>query len=71
MDLFGESHEFCKYCIHARQVSETSDMLCKKKGIVPQYHTCKKFVFSPLSLKGKRMHSLNWEKFRPEDFKID
>ena len=71
MDLFGESHDFCKYCKFARPVSETSDMLCSKKGIVPQYHTCKKFVFSPLSLKGKRAHWMDFDKFKPEDFKID
>ena len=71
MDLFGESHEYCKYCKYARKISETRDMLCQKKGVVPEYHSCKKFVFSPLSLKGKRMHTMSFDRYHPEDFKID
>lgn len=71
MDLYGESHEFCKYCRHARAVTDTRDMLCKKNGIVPSYHTCKKFIFNPLALKGRRRHTLDTDRFRPEDFSIE
>ena len=58
----------CEYCAHARRAADGRVMLCQKRGVVPLYHHCRRFVYDPLKRIPYRQPAL--EKFRPEDFKF-
>lgn len=40
--------KFCKYCERAATLSDPDIMLCKKRGIVPAGHCCRRFRYDPL-----------------------
>ncbi len=58
----------CEYCVHARRAADGRVMLCHKRGIVPLYHHCRRFVYDPLKRIPYRQPAL--EKFQPEDFTL-
>ena len=67
--LYGNNIQpSCEYCAHARRAADGRVMLCRKRGIVPLYHHCRRFVYDPLKRIPYRQPAL--EKFQPEDFKL-
>ena len=34
----------CEHCLHGRRSSDHKAVLCSKKGVMPLYHHCRKFV---------------------------
>lgn len=69
--LYGNHIEAtCEYCQFGRRSSDEKAILCPKKGVVPLYHHCRKFVYDPL----KRIPTTPpppAEEFTAEDFRID
>jgi len=69
--LYGNHIEAtCEYCQSGRRSSDGKAVLCPKKGVVPLYHHCRKFVYDPL----KRIPvtpPAPAETYTPEDFRID
>ena len=43
-----EMPHVCAFCEKSVQLCDEDSMLCKKNGIVPASHKCKKFVYDPL-----------------------
>ncbi len=47
--LFGDNIEpACQYCEKGRITKDGGRVVCDKNGIVPLYHSCRKFVYAPL-----------------------
>ena len=54
--------KFCKYCEHAKTLSDPDTMLCEKRGIVPAGHRCRRFRYDPLKRTPNRsVRELNLE----------
>ncbi len=43
-----DEEKFCKYCEHAKTLSDPEVMLCEKRGVVPAGHGCRRFRYDPL-----------------------
>ena len=51
-----ESHEMpnvCAFCEMATSVCDEEKLLCRKNGIVPASHKCRKFRYDPLKRQPK------------------
>ncbi len=67
--LFGSRIQpACEYCKHGEPSSDGQMILCRNKGIVAPYFTCRKFSYDPLKRVPKRVHQL--PQFSPEDFSL-
>ena len=65
--LYGNNIQpACEYCARARRAADGRVMLCTRKGVVPLYHRCRKFLYDPLKRVPYRQPAL--EKYKPEDF---
>ncbi len=71
MDYQFEHKPMCKFCIHAKRIADTEDMLCQKRGTVSQTHACKKFQYNLLAREVRRKKVLDTTKFSAEDFSLD
>lgn len=40
--------KICLFCENASKLCGDDNMLCKKKGVIAEDHTCRKFVYDPL-----------------------
>lgn len=58
----------CVYCELGHTASDKKMILCKKKGVVSPYYSCKKFVYAPLKRIPKRLPKL--PSFSDEDFSL-
>ena len=59
----------CYYCVYAKAISGTDDMLCEKKGVVSETYTCKKFTYDVRKRKVQRRSAIG-SGFKPEDFAL-
>jgi len=59
----SDSPRVCEFCRFASRVALTGDMLCEKKGIVSDDHTCGKYIYDPLKRVPRKLPKL----FVPED----
>lgn len=67
-NLFGRRIESaCEYCTFGHK-NALGTILCKYKGVVEPYYSCKKFEYSPLKREPKVMPDL--PKFTEDDFKL-
>ncbi len=59
----------CEYCMYGRRSSDGKAILCPKRGVMPLYHHCRKYIYDPL----RRIPSVQpvLEKLSKEDFDID
>lgn len=65
--LFGaEIEPACQYCEYGRLAADKKMILCKKKGIVSPFYSCKKFFYDPLKRIPRRQPRL--PQFTREDF---
>ena len=68
--LYGNNIQAtCEYCMYGRRSSDGKAILCPKKGVMPLYHHCRKYIYDPL----RRIPSVQpvLEKLSKEDFDID
>lgn len=67
--LYGNNIQpACEYCARARRAVDGRVMLCTRKGVVPLYHRCRRFLYDPLKRIPYRQPAL--EKYKPEDFSL-
>lgn len=67
--LFGNNIDpCCEYCAHGK-VSSDGNVYCLQKGVVPQYYSCKWFVYAPLKRIPRRPPTL--PNYDPEDFSLE
>ncbi|MDD2417713.1 MAG: hypothetical protein PHR24_05840 [Oscillospiraceae bacterium] len=68
--LYGNNVQAtCEYCMYGRRSSDGKAILCPKRGVMPLYHHCRKYIYDPL----RRIPSVQpvLEKLSKEDFDID
>ena len=61
--------KFCAYCVHAGKLPN-GQMLCAKKGFVPEDHKCWRFRYDPLKRTPSRYQAKDFSKFEDEDFSL-
>ena len=67
--LFGKNIQpACEYCKFGEPSSDGQMVLCRNKGIVAPYFSCRKFSYCPLKRVPKRVHQL--PQFSPGDFSL-
>lgn len=68
--LYGNSIEAtCEFCVFGRRSSDGKAILCPKKGVMPLYHHCRKFVYDPLKRIPKRPPEISG--YTEDDFRIE
>lgn len=67
--FFGANIEpACEYCEHGKRTKDYQMVLCKYKGAVAPYFSCRKFLYSPLLRIPKPQKAL--KKYNKEDFQL-
>lgn len=67
--LYGNNIDpSCEFCVHGRRSSDGKAILCPKKGVMPLYHHCRKFVYDPLKRVPKRPPDIS--NYQESDFEI-
>lgn len=59
----------CSYCEYATKLDENR-MLCIKRGVVPVYNSCRKFIYDPCKRIPPRGKNIDFSKYSEEDFKL-
>lgn len=59
----------CAYCSHGNQVS-TDRATCLKRGVVPLYGACPRFVYDPLKRRPDRPKKLPLSSHTQEEFQL-
>ena len=68
--LYGNSIQpSCEHCAHGRRSSDGKAVLCTRRGVMPLYHHCRKFLYDPLKRIPFRQPTL--QAFRQEDFRLE
>lgn len=67
--LFGSQIEpACEYCHKGHKTMDGQMVLCKSKGVVAPYYSCRKFDYDPLKRIPLRPQPL--PEYSQEDFKL-
>lgn len=67
--LYGNSIQpCCEYCAHGRKSSDGKAVLCTKRGVMPLYHHCRKYLYDPLKRIPFRQPAIG--KYSEEEFRI-
>ncbi|MBQ7566824.1 MAG: hypothetical protein IJT18_06860 [Oscillospiraceae bacterium] len=68
--LFRKKMErFCAYCAFAGKIDDES-VICKKCGVVPSTHHCRRFRYDPLKRVPPQAVTENGEAYRDADFTL-
>ena len=59
----------CAYCIYSGVVDE-ENMICKKCGIVPSTHHCRRFRYDPLKRIPPKPKAKECDQFQNADFSL-
>ncbi len=59
----------CAYCRRA-QAAEPGFVICRKKGIVPEEHHCRRFRYDPLRRTPPRPARADFSKYDDQDFSL-
>lgn len=59
----------CSYCKYGTSIGD-DQILCIKKGLVPDTHKCRKFVYDPCKRIPAKAKALNFVKYQDEDFSL-
>jgi ribosomal protein L24E len=59
MNSNRDDGKVCALCSFSIEIPGTGDMLCRKKGVVPKEHHCRKFLYDPLKRKPRKMPELS------------
>ena len=66
----NEMPEICRFCAFGARISNSEDVFCeKKKQILPEGYSCKKFIYDILKKEVRRRKRVT-PKFNPGDFEI-
>ncbi len=69
MALFGKKVKpSCAYCEWGTPEEEEDMVFCRREGIVPMEHACRRFQYAPLRRKPRPAPKL--PQYTPEDFKL-
>ncbi len=49
----------------------TGKTICRRKGVVQQEYSCKKFDFDPFRMCVNRIHNVDFTRFEKEDYSIE
>ena len=68
-NLFGGNVQpACEYCEHGNSATDSTMILCKKRGVVSPMYSCRKYKYAPLKRKPRKKPQL--PVFSPEDFEL-
>ena len=68
--LFRKKMErYCAHCIYGGKIDDDT-MICKKCGIVPAAHHCRRFRYDPLKRVPPQQAPQNFDKFKDADFSL-
>ena len=59
----------CAYCEHSTKIND-SEIICIKKGVMPAYGSCRRFLYAPLKRVPEAPAVIPTDKFTAEDFEI-
>lgn len=59
----------CAYCVFAGKVSD-EQMICRKCGVVPATHHCRRFRYDPLKRVPARPRTQDFSKYRETDYSL-
>jgi hypothetical protein len=59
----------CAYCVYAGKLNDES-MICRKCGIVPATHRCRRFRYDPLKRIPARPKAQDNSKYQEADFTL-
>jgi hypothetical protein len=57
----------CAYCLHGCQAADPKMVLCRFRGVVSPYYTCRKFRYDPLM---RVPHRQELPHFEAKDFSL-
>jgi hypothetical protein len=68
--LYGNNIQpSCEHCVFGRRSSDGRAVLCSRNGVMPLYHSCRRFEYDPLKRVPFRQPAV--PQFSEEDFAID
>lgn len=59
----------CSYCMHGTKIDDEL-VLCTKKGVVAQNHSCWKFKYDPTKRIPAKPKALDFSKYDEEDYTL-
>ena len=59
----------CSYCAHGTNIDD-EQILCTKKGVVPLYGKCRKFLYDPCKRIPAKAKSPDLTQYTVEDFSL-
>lgn len=59
----------CQYCAYSAKLG-SSQMLCKKQGVVSETYECKKFRYDPCKRIPRKAQTLDFNKYNDDDFSL-
>lgn len=60
---------FCGYCRHAA-AAEPGTVICRKRGIMPENGSCRRFSYDPLRRTPPKPISPNFTKYDDRDYSL-
>ena len=68
--LFRKKMErHCAYCVFGGRIDEDT-MICRKCGIVPADHQCRRFQYDPLKRVPPQQKAQSFEQYKDTDFSL-
>ena len=68
--LFRKKMErYCAYCVYSGKISD-DQMICRKFGVVPTTHHCRRFRYDPLKRVPSRPKAQDFSKYEEKDFSL-
>lgn len=58
----------CEYCLYGSPALDRKMVLCRHRGVVSPYYSCRKFRYDPLMRVPRRQEL---PKFDPKDFSLE
>ena len=58
----------CAYCIHGKVLEYTNEVICKKRGVMPERDYCRSYKYDPLK-RTPQKPKLS-DNYSQEDFKL-
>lgn len=43
-----DPQKICRFCVNARLLDDTENVLCSKRGVVKESYVCKKYIYDYL-----------------------
>lgn len=59
----------CSYCKYGSTIGD-GEVVCIKRGVIPAWHSCRRFSYDPLKRIPPRPQMLSSEGFEKKDFEL-